>query len=56
LACAYAANGDKEKALVTLEQGFRLGYRDFASIEASPYLASIRSDGKFQQLINKYKH
>ncbi len=56
LACAYAAHGEKEKALANMEKAFAHGYRDFASIETSPYLASIRRDGKFQQLIDKYKH
>ena len=46
----------EEKALANMEKAFAHGYRDFASIEASPYLTSIRSDGKFHQLIDKYKH
>jgi TolB-like protein len=52
---AYAAKGDKEKALVSLQKTFGLGYRDFAAIEGSPYFASLRSDPRFQQLIRRYQ-
>ena len=55
LTAAYAAKGDKEKAFASLEATFKLGYRDFASLEGSPYFASLRSDPRFQQLINKYR-
>jgi Flp pilus assembly protein TadD len=44
LGCAYAAHGDKDKALMSIENAFRRGYRDFASVESSPYLTSLRSD------------
>jgi serine/threonine protein kinase/tetratricopeptide (TPR) repeat protein len=56
LTAAYAAKGDKEKAFTSLQATFKLGYRDFASLEASPYFASLRSDSRFQQLIDKYRH
>jgi len=55
LSAAYAAKGDKEKALPALQKTFSLGYRDFAAIDASPYFASLRSDPQFQQLIRRYK-
>jgi len=55
LSTAYAAKGDKEKALATLQKTFGLGYRDFAAIEASPYFTSLRSDPRFQQLIRRYQ-
>jgi serine/threonine protein kinase/cytochrome c-type biogenesis protein CcmH/NrfG len=55
LTAAYAAKGDKEKAFASLQATFKLGYRDFASLEGSPYFASLRSDPRFQQLINKYR-
>lgn len=54
LSAAYAAKGDKEKALATLQKTFELGYRDFAAIQASPYFASLRSDSRFQQLVRRY--
>jgi hypothetical protein len=32
---AYAAKGDKEKALASLQETLNLGYRDFAAIAAN---------------------
>ena len=55
LSAAYAAKGDKEKALASLQRTFNLGYRDLAAINASPYFASLRSDPRFQQLIRRYQ-
>jgi hypothetical protein len=54
LSAAYAAKGDKEKALVTMQKAFNLGFRDFAAIDASPYFSSVRSDSRFQRLIRQY--
>jgi non-specific serine/threonine protein kinase len=51
----YAARGEKEKALATLEKALAAGYRDFAAIDANPYLASLRSDPRFQQLVQRYR-
>jgi TolB-like protein/DNA-binding winged helix-turn-helix (wHTH) protein/tetratricopeptide (TPR) repeat protein len=51
----FAAQGEKEKALEKLEQALSGGYRDFAQIDASPYLSSLRSDLRFQQLIRRYR-
>ena len=36
LSAAYAAKGDKPKALDSLQAAFKLGYGDFASLDASP--------------------
>jgi TolB-like protein/cytochrome c-type biogenesis protein CcmH/NrfG len=55
LSSAYAAQGDKEKALVTLQQALNAGYRDFATLDASPYFSSLRSDPRYQQLIRRYR-
>jgi len=55
LSAAYAAKGDKAKALAELQRTFNHGYRDFAAIEASPYFASLRPDPRFQQLIRHYQ-
>jgi serine/threonine protein kinase/predicted Zn-dependent protease len=55
LSAAYAAHGDKEKALATLQKALAAGYRDFAAIDASPYFSSLRSDPRFQQLIRQYR-
>jgi tetratricopeptide (TPR) repeat protein len=55
LSSAYAAHGDKEKALGTLQKACTAGYRDFAAIDASPYFQTLRSDPRFQQLIERYR-
>ena len=55
LSAAYAAKGDKEKALASLQATFKLGYRDFASLDASPYFSSLRTDPRFQQLVQRYR-
>ena len=55
LTAAYAAKGDKQRALATLQKAFGAGFRDFAAIDASPYFASLRSDPKFEQLIRRYR-
>ena len=53
LSSIYAATGEKEKALASLEKALARGYRDIAAIDASPYLASLRSDPRFQDLIHR---
>jgi tetratricopeptide (TPR) repeat protein len=51
----YAARGEKDKALAELQESFEKGYRDFATIDATPYFASLRSDARFQQLLQRYR-
>jgi tetratricopeptide (TPR) repeat protein len=51
----YAARGEKDKAIAELQESFEKGYRDFATIDASPYFASLRSDVRYQQLIQRYR-
>jgi hypothetical protein len=55
LSSAYAAHGDKEKALGTLQKALAAGYRDFAAIDSSPYFSSLRTDPRFQQLTQRYR-
>ncbi|HSA93791.1 MAG TPA: hypothetical protein VLE48_12330 [Terriglobales bacterium] len=38
-----------------LRQALAAGYRDFAYLDASPYLASLRSDPRYQALIRRYR-
>jgi predicted Zn-dependent protease len=55
LACGYALNGEKEKSLKTLNRALETGYRDFASIDATPYFSRLRADPQFQKLISGYR-
>jgi len=55
LSAAYAARGDKAKALAMLQKTFRFGYHDFAAIAASPYFVALRPDPQFQELIRHYQ-
>ncbi|MGB8776387.1 MAG: hypothetical protein WCC78_19800, partial [Terriglobales bacterium] len=55
LAAAYAARGDKDKALATLQKTFEAGFRDFAVLDSSPYFSSLRTDPRFQRLTEHYR-
>jgi eukaryotic-like serine/threonine-protein kinase len=55
LSSAYAARGDTANALLELQKAFAAGYRDFIALDASPYFAALRTDPRFQQLINRYR-
>ena len=55
LSAAYAAKGDNQKALATLQKAFSAGFRDFAAIDASPYFSRLGSDPRFQQLLQRYR-
>ena len=51
----YAARGEKEKALVEMQVALEKGFRDFAAIDASTHLASLRADPRFQKLLSRYR-
>ena len=51
----YAARGDKEKAIAQMQVALDKGFRDFAAIDASTALASLRSDPRFQKLLSRYR-
>lgn len=55
LGAGYAAKGDKEKALATLQKSFEAGFRDFAAIDAAPYFSSLRTDSRFEKLLRQYR-
>ena len=55
LGAAYAAHCDREKALVTLQKPFDMGFHDLAALDASPYFSSLRTDPRFQQLTQRYR-
>jgi hypothetical protein len=51
----YAAKGDRTKALAELEKALAGGYRDFTAIDANSYLAPVRSDPHFRELMQRYR-
>jgi tetratricopeptide (TPR) repeat protein len=55
LSAAYAARGDKEKTLATLQKAFEVGFNDFAALDTSPYFSSVRSDPRYLQLTQRYR-
>jgi TolB-like protein/predicted Ser/Thr protein kinase len=55
LAAAYAGKGDKDNALSSLQKALAAGFRDFAALDTSPYFASLRSDPRYQQLVQRYR-
>jgi eukaryotic-like serine/threonine-protein kinase len=55
MSSAYSAKGDKDKALATMQESFKLGFRDFSAIDNSPYLANLRADPRYQQLVQQYR-
>jgi serine/threonine protein kinase/tetratricopeptide (TPR) repeat protein len=54
LSSFYAGNGDKVKALTTLQKSVDLGFRDFPAINANPTFSSLRDDPRFQQLLHRF--
>ncbi|MGD0403409.1 MAG: protein kinase [Candidatus Acidiferrales bacterium] len=54
ISSAYAGKGDKEKALVALQNSFKLGFRDFRALDASPYFKTLRDDPRYKQLVQQY--
>jgi serine/threonine protein kinase/cytochrome c-type biogenesis protein CcmH/NrfG len=51
LSSYYAGNGEKEKALSTLQKSFQYGFRDFAALDANPAFNSLRNDPRFAALV-----
>jgi serine/threonine protein kinase/Flp pilus assembly protein TadD len=51
----YAGRGEREKSLAELQKALESGYRDFAAIDASPHLAALSADPRFQQLTQRYR-
>ncbi len=51
LACAYALNGDKEKAFAWLDKALAAGFRNVAQLRNDPDLASLRDDPRFEKAV-----
>jgi serine/threonine protein kinase/cytochrome c-type biogenesis protein CcmH/NrfG len=56
LSSIYAAAGENQKALNALQEALEKGYGDFAAIDANPYYSNLRSDPRFQKLLQQYRH
>jgi tetratricopeptide (TPR) repeat protein len=55
LSSIYAAAGENQKALNALQEAFEKGYGDFDAIDANPYYSNLRTDPRFQPLVDKYR-
>jgi tetratricopeptide (TPR) repeat protein len=55
LSSYYAGNGEKEKALTTLQKSFEYGFRDFSALDANPAFSSLRNDPHFTILLARAK-
>jgi tetratricopeptide (TPR) repeat protein len=55
LATIYSAKGDKDKSLAAIQRAFQTGFRDFSVLDASPYFANLRSDPRYQKLVQQYR-
>ena len=47
--------GELDTALEAVEDLLEMGFRDFVTLEASPYFAELRNDSRFQDLIDRYQ-
>ena len=54
-ALTLAASGDDDGALEKLDRALAAGYRDFAALDASPHLATLRDDPRYRELIRQYR-
>jgi len=52
-ATAAAMLGDRERAFLYLQEGLRAGFDDIDVIRRSPYLESLRSDPRFEELLGR---
>ncbi len=55
ISAVYAARGDREKSLAELDKALARGYRDFAYLDSSPYLAQVPTDARYQKLLRRYR-
>jgi TolB-like protein/cytochrome c-type biogenesis protein CcmH/NrfG len=53
VACLYALEEQKEKAIMSLEEAFRVGFANVEWVEKDPDLNSLHDDPRFQALLRK---
>ena len=55
LAAVHSAAGDADLALEALEKSLDLGFRDFLVLQPSPDFEPLRTDPRFQELVDRYR-
>lgn len=55
LACAYASDRQKKKALATLKRATELGFDDADAITSSDALAPLRTDDAFKEILTRLR-
>jgi hypothetical protein len=38
-----------------MQKAFEMGFKDFAVLDSSPYFSALRTDPRFQQLVQRYR-
>jgi eukaryotic-like serine/threonine-protein kinase len=51
-----AAQGDNNKALAAIDKALKGGYRDFAALDSNPYFVNLRTDPRYQRLLQQYRN
>ncbi len=54
-AAILAVSGESSEALKTLEHALEMGLRDFVTLEASPYFATLRDEPRYRDMIGRYR-
>jgi tetratricopeptide (TPR) repeat protein len=55
LACAYALNRDKSRALEALQRALEKGFKDVALLESDKDLDALRADAEFKRMVDTLK-
>jgi len=55
LSAVYAAKGDNDKALASLDSALELGFGDFAALDASPHFKYLRDDPRYRKLVEQHR-
>lgn len=55
LACAYALNTEKKKALAALKRAVEKGFKDIAALTGDKALESLRGEDEYKALVEKLK-
>ncbi len=50
-----AADGNNDKALTCLQELLDMNYRDFETLDSTPYLQDLRSDPRYQAMLDTYR-